>query len=54
VDYLGMDFDYSIPGIVRISMKAMIEKILEEVPVNETARTPATNDLFQIDESSEL
>ena len=47
-----MDFDYSIPGVVKISMKSMIEQILEEFPTNETSRTPASAELFQVDEES--
>lgn len=54
VDYLGMDFDYSIPGIVKISMKSMIEQILEDFPTTDISRTPASAELFQVDESSPL
>eukprot|EP01040_Poterioochromonas_malhamensis_P011620 gene11620-12678_t len=54
VDYLGMDFDYSIPGIVKISMKSMIEQILEDFPTTDVSRTPASAELFQVDENSPL
>ncbi len=54
VDYLGMDFDYSAPGIVRISMTAMVDQVIEELQVSDKSRTPAANDLFHVDEKSEL
>jgi hypothetical protein len=52
IDYLGMDFDYSKKGVVTISMTAMVEQVIEEMGVNSSARTPATNELFQVDEKS--
>jgi len=54
IDYLGMDFDYSLPGVVKISMTAMVDQVIEELQVNEKVRTPAANDLFQVDEKSPL
>jgi hypothetical protein len=54
VDYLGMDFDYSNPGVVKISMTAMVDQVIEELQVSEKVRTPAANDLFHVDEKSEL
>jgi hypothetical protein len=52
IDYLGMDFDYSTPGIVKISMTAMVDQVIEDMDVSETVRTPAAIDLFQVDEKS--
>ncbi|MBS0645922.1 MAG: hypothetical protein JSR97_04975 [Verrucomicrobia bacterium] len=52
IDYLGMDFDYSKPGLVSISMKSLIEQVLNEVPVTKESRTPASVELFSVDEMS--
>ncbi|HNJ38565.1 MAG TPA: reverse transcriptase domain-containing protein [Nitrosomonas sp.] len=52
IDYLGMDFDHSKPGVVKISMTAMIDQVIEELNISETARTPAAVDLFHVDEKS--
>ena len=54
IDYLGMDFDYSTPGLVKISMKSMVEQVVEEMEVTDSVRTPATNDLFHVVEKSSL
>jgi len=52
IDYLGMDFDHSQPGVVKISMAAMIDQVIEELSITDTARTPAAVDLFHVDEKS--
>jgi hypothetical protein len=52
IDYLGMDFDYSKPGIVKISMPAMVDQVVEDLEVTESIRTPAAIDLFHVDEKS--
>ena len=55
IDYLGMDLDYSNPGVVKISMQGLTDQVLEDIPVTKTVRTPATVDLFSVnDESKEL
>ena len=54
IDYLGMDFDYSEPGVVKISMEGMVDQVIDDMEVSEAARTPAAADLFQIDEKSPL
>ncbi|MBS1768271.1 MAG: hypothetical protein JSS77_01290 [Acidobacteria bacterium] len=53
IDYLGMDFDYSKPGLVSISMKSLIDQVLNDIPVSKESRTPANIDLFSVDESSQ-
>ena len=53
LDYLGMDFDYSEKGAVKVSMKSMVEEILEENQVSGTAATPAAQYLFNSSEDSE-
>ena len=55
IDYLGMDLDYSNPGVVKISMQGLTDQVLEDIPVTKTVRTPATVDLFSVNnESKEL
>lgn len=49
VPFLGMDFDYSIPGEVRITMLGMEADILATSGVNGVAKTPATETLFDVD-----
>jgi hypothetical protein len=52
IDYLGMDFDYSKPGVVKISMTTMVDQVVEELQIKDTVRTPASVDLFHQDEKS--
>jgi hypothetical protein len=52
-DYLGMEFDYSIIGKVSITMRKSIEETLVEHDVpQEVCSTPASVNLFKIDEKS--
>ena len=55
IDYLGMLFNYSIPGQVSISMGNMINQFLVDIGVSDDARaeSPAGN-LFNIDNDAEL
>ena len=53
-DYLGMVFDFSEPGKVKIDMSDYVHGMIDDFPVdlgNRMAPTPAANDLFEIDES---
>ena len=49
-DYLGMTFDFSEPGIVKIDMIDYITSLVDEGPIklgpNDTAPTPALEDLY--------
>jgi hypothetical protein len=54
IDYLGMDLDYSIPGVCSISMKSLIEEAIDSYHVDGSAKTPAAQYLFQVSESAEL
>ena len=55
LNYLGMVFDFSDEGKVRVSMNKYIDELLEEYKdVTGTAKTPAGEDLFTIDESATL
>ena len=49
-DYLGMRFDFSKEGEVFISMEAYINEVLKGTGIEDTADTPATQDLFDIEE----
>ena len=55
-DYLAMDFDYSIDGVVKISMIPFVKQLLEDFkeidPTNRTAATPASDHLFVMDEKA--
>ena len=49
-DYLGMIFDYTEKGKVKVDMKYYVKNMLKEFPVElkttDTAMTPAADDLF--------
>ena len=48
VNYLGMVFDLSLPGIAKVSMTGYVEDMLKEVGTIKGARTPATEGLFDV------
>ena len=54
LSYLGMNFDFGVPGKVKISMSGYVDEILDYVKIrpNEKASTPATSKLFEIDDNS--
>ncbi|KAA8494658.1 Transcription initiation factor TFIID subunit 5 [Porphyridium purpureum] len=52
--YLGMEFDYTSPGVVRIGMGGFVDSLLRENDVRGTADTPAQAGLFVDDESQLL
>ena len=52
--YLGMTFDYSVKGKVKITMEKFIADLLADNQVTGYAATPATANLFTIDDSSAL
>ncbi len=54
IDYLGMDLDYSIPGVCSISMRSLIEEAIDQYQVEGSARTPAAQYLFQVSEEAQL
>ena len=51
-NYLGMRFEFSKPGEVFVSMPKFTKEIAAENGMQGTADTPASADLFNIDESS--
>jgi hypothetical protein len=54
LDYLGMIFDYSEDGKVKIHMKDMIEEIVRDMDIEDSqvCPTPAANYLFTVSEES--
>ena len=54
--YLGMDFDYTTSGEVKIGMKGYLTEILEDFPedLNMIPVTPAAMHLFDIDPNAKL
>jgi hypothetical protein len=53
-DYLGITIDYSERGKVMFTMHDYLEDIVDEMPddMNGTAPTPASDNLFDVDEDS--
>ena len=55
LDYLGMTFDFTENNKVKVTMNGYINDLLELCKdVEGTAKTPASNDLFEIDKNSPL
>ena len=50
--FLGETWDFSQPGKVAVTMTGNIGKMLEDYGVEGTAVTPATSDLFAVDDAS--
>ena len=46
-EYLGMEFDFSICGKVKITMRNYINKLLIAYHVKTLSKTPCSNDLFE-------
>lgn len=54
-DYLGMTFDYSIAGKVKITMSGYVKEILTTYEsITGVATTPAGNNLFMVNDKSTL
>jgi hypothetical protein len=49
--YLGMSWDFQVPGEVKISMEAFIQDLLQPFAINKAVITPATDRLFDIREA---
>jgi hypothetical protein len=52
--YLGMTFDFSTEGKVKITMDGYIQELLKTYAITDTAATPATQHLFNIRDSPKL
>ena len=53
VSYLGQTFDFGSSGKVKVTMEGYVNDLLSVYPAGGTATSPATNDLFKIDEKSD-
>ena len=54
LNYLGMVFDFSKNGKVSVSMEKFMSELMEDYSsIEGLARTPATNNLFRVNEASE-
>ena len=51
-NYIGMTFDYGVPGSVKITMDGFCDQLLLDHKVVGHAKTPANIDLFKINETS--
>jgi hypothetical protein len=54
--YLGMTLDYSTPGELKVDMRDYVEDMIEDFPVKlkGTAKTPASDNLFQVEKAERL
>jgi Reverse transcriptase (RNA-dependent DNA polymerase) len=52
VSYLGMTFDLSCPGEARLTMHGYVQEVLKSSGVIGTAKTPATDGLIELRETS--
>ena len=51
-EYLGMLFDYTVPGMLKVSMDKYTSAVLDDWPVKKSAPTPAREDLLTINSTS--
>ena len=54
VNYLGMVFDLTSPGVAKVSMTGYVEDMLKEVGTTKGARTPATEGLFDVKPEADI
>jgi hypothetical protein len=54
VSFLGMNFDFQKPGKVSVEMKGYIDGLLQQTGTTGTALSPASGNLFNVDESASL
>jgi hypothetical protein len=52
--YLGMEFDFSVSGQVKVRMEGYISDLLSFSEIQGTAKTPAANHLFDVRDSPKL
>ena len=53
-NYLGMQFDFGESGVCAVIMPKYMQEIIEESGVTGRASSPATHNLFHVDENSLL
>jgi hypothetical protein len=51
INYLGMTFDFTVPGEARVTMAHCVDSILSGCGVHTTAKTPAAPWLFEVRDS---
>ena len=51
--YLGMTFDFSDSSSVKLSMSGYIDELMTEYKVTGEAKTPATDQLFHINDEAQ-
>jgi hypothetical protein len=54
IPYLGMIWDYAVPGEVKVTMDGYVSEILETSDIEGHARTPAGEQLFEVREATKL
>lgn len=54
VNYLGMTVDCSTEGEIKLGMSGYVDNLLKRYNVKKTAKTPATKDLFTVNEKAPL
>jgi len=52
--YIGMTFDFSEPGKVRVTQDGYVSELLASEDIKSAVKTPATEALFDIDELSDV
>jgi hypothetical protein len=53
-EYLGMKFDFTDPGKVKVTMEGYIDGVLDNAGTTTTAKTPASDDIFTVGTSEPL
>jgi Reverse transcriptase (RNA-dependent DNA polymerase) len=48
LDFLGMTFDFTVLGKVKVTMKHLVDEIIAGCGVVQERKTPATEDLFEV------
>jgi histone deacetylase 1/2 len=52
--YLGMNWNFSTPGEVKVTMEGYINELLEQTKTTEISKTPAANNLFDVRDATKL
>ena len=54
ISYIGMTFDFSVPGVASVTMSGYTEDVLKEFNVQGSVTTPALSNFFNVKEDSKL
>ena len=52
LDFLGMTFDFTVSGKVKVTMKKLVDETIAGSGVVDERKTPATDDLFTVRDTS--